>query len=74
VKNCLERAKNNGFSSIAFPDLGSALGYPPRILADLMFTAVEEFSKGKTNPKLNKVIFSIFKNQVYKVMKMFCVE
>ncbi|XP_056013452.1 uncharacterized protein LOC125678475 isoform X3 [Ostrea edulis] len=66
VKNCLERANQNSFSSIAFPDLGSALSYPPRILADLMFTAMEEFSKGKTNPNLSRVVFSIFKKQVYK--------
>ncbi|XP_062595006.1 macro domain-containing protein lmo2759-like [Saccostrea cucullata] len=65
VKNCLERANKKSFSSIAVPDLGSPIGYPPSILADLMFTAVEEFSKGKTNPNLSQVVFSIFKNQVY---------
>ncbi|XP_062595054.1 uncharacterized protein LOC134256426 [Saccostrea cucullata] len=65
VKDCLERANKNSFTSIAVPDLGSPIGYPPSILADLMFTAVEEFSKGKTNPNLSQVVFSIFKNQVY---------
>ncbi|XP_062607833.1 uncharacterized protein LOC134269645 isoform X2 [Saccostrea cucullata] len=65
VKDCLERANKNSFSSIAVPDLGSPIGYPHSILADLMFTAVEEFSKGKSNPNLSLVVFSIFKNQVY---------
>ncbi|XP_061183685.1 protein mono-ADP-ribosyltransferase PARP14-like isoform X2 [Saccostrea echinata] len=65
VKNCLERANKNSFGSIAVPDLGTAIGYPASILADLMFTAVEEFSKGKNNPNLSQVVFPIFKKQVY---------
>uniref|UniRef100_A0A8B8DC01 Poly [ADP-ribose] polymerase n=2 Tax=Crassostrea virginica TaxID=6565 RepID=A0A8B8DC01_CRAVI len=64
VKDCLERANKNGFSSVALPDLGSTIGYPAQILAKLMFTAVEDFAKQHPNPALNQVIFCLSKKTI----------
>lgn len=67
VKDCLERANKNGFSSVALPDLGSTIGYPAQILAKLMFTAVEDFAKQHPNPALNQVIFCLSKKTISDV-------
>uniref|UniRef100_K1PDC3 Poly [ADP-ribose] polymerase 14 n=1 Tax=Magallana gigas TaxID=29159 RepID=K1PDC3_MAGGI len=57
VKDCLARANSQGFSSIAVPDLGSTIGYPAKVLADLQFKAVEEFSNENAGPTLSQVAF-----------------
>ena len=67
VKDCLERANKNGFSSVALPDLGSTIGYPAQILAKLMFTAVEDFAKQHPNPTLNQVVFCLSKKTISDV-------
>lgn len=67
VKDCLERANKNGFSSVALPDLGSTIGYPAQILAKLMFTAVEDFAKQHPNPTLNQVVFCLSKKRISDV-------
>lgn len=65
VKDCLKKANSNGFSSIAVPDLGSTIGYPAKVLANLLFKAVEEFSKENAGPLLNQVVFCVPKASIH---------
>lgn len=67
VKDCLGRANSQGFSSIAVPDLGSTIGYPAKVLADLLFKAVEEFSNENAGPTLSQVVFCVFKSSIHSV-------
>lgn len=67
VKDCLARANSKGFSSIAVPDLGSTIGYPAKVLANLLFKAVEEFSKENAGPTLSQVVFCVFKSSIHSV-------
>lgn len=60
---CLRAADSSDHQTIAIPaiDIGWPFGYPPRITAETLFTAVEEFACG--SPKsITKVKFLLAQN------------
>ena len=67
VEKCLKECEHKGAHSIAFPALGAGnLGYPPKVVAEVMITTVQ--SHYKTNPTscIKEVKFVIFKDDTYK--------
>ncbi|XP_063410544.1 uncharacterized protein LOC134693634 [Mytilus trossulus] len=63
VIKCLNEAENKKMASIAFPALGTGtLGYPPSVVANTMFAAVDEYER--TNPK--RVVFVLFEDNVFE--------
>ncbi|CAH1257722.1 PARP14 [Branchiostoma lanceolatum] len=58
IQSCLTMAHNSGFTSIAFPALGTGnLGYPRNFAASAMFDEVVNFSRA--NPRTSLKHFSI---------------
>ena len=72
VEKCLKECEHKGAHSIAFPALGAGnLGYPPKVVAEVMITTVQ--SHYKTNPTscIKEVKFVIFKDDTYKEFEGF---
>ncbi|XP_071127799.1 protein mono-ADP-ribosyltransferase PARP15-like [Mytilus edulis] len=56
VRNCLEEASKQKFTSISFPALGTGfLKYPPRTVIASMFQTVEDFTKKTPNSTVKVV-------------------
>ncbi len=61
VKAALNAAGHNGYSSIAFPAMGTGtLNFPADVAAFIMITAVLDYSEGHPNSKLKDVRFVIY--------------
>ncbi|CAG2206177.1 BACH1 [Mytilus edulis] len=61
MKNCLTTANSNGYTSIAFPALGTgSLGFPRDIVAREMFSSVEEFARDNPTSSVSDVRFVVY--------------
>lgn len=68
-KNSLEVAKNNGFVSIAFPNISTGIyKFPKESAAEIAIKAVQE------NVVLKKVIFVCFDEENYNIYKTILME
>ena len=70
VRGILSEAASQGARSIAFATFGTGnLSYPPDLVADAMFKAVDEFDASATGSSLKDVrVIVYFQNlQVYQV-------
>ena len=74
VTSCLSAASHGGFSSIAFPALGTGqLGYPRDAVAQTMLTAIDTFQRSNPSTSLREVRIVLYPkdkqtiqvNQVY---------
>lgn len=64
---CLGNASESGYSSIAFPALGTGLlGYPPHKVASIMLDVICHFQKTKNT--LCEVVIVINNEKVLKVV------
>ena len=56
VTGCLSMASQSGFSSIAFPALGTGqLGYPRDTVAQIMLTAIDTFGRNNPSTSLREI-------------------
>jgi O-acetyl-ADP-ribose deacetylase (regulator of RNase III) len=61
TRNALNRAKEIGATSIAFPALGTGVGgFPPEEAADAMITECIAFIQSGAAPLLKKIVFVLF--------------
>ncbi|CAC5387435.1 BRIP1 [Mytilus coruscus] len=61
MKKCLTTANSDGFTSIAFPALGTgSLGFPRDIVAREMFSSVEEFARNNPTSSVSDVRFVVY--------------
>ncbi len=61
MNDALNRADENGFTSIAFPALGTgALHFPFRVVASIMFNVVRNFGEMHPKSRLKDVRFVIY--------------
>jgi len=68
--NSLLRAHELGIESIAFPALGTGVGgFPFSEAAEVMYLAVEKFSKEHPDTSIKKVIFCLYGDEAYKAFK-----
>ncbi|XP_052283056.1 protein mono-ADP-ribosyltransferase PARP15-like isoform X2 [Dreissena polymorpha] len=75
VKKCLEEANVSSLKTIAFPALGTGkLRFPKSDVANAMFEAVEEFSRGNPSSSVCVVYFVLFPSNtdVFTVFKTAC--
>ncbi|XP_052077921.1 protein mono-ADP-ribosyltransferase PARP14-like [Mytilus californianus] len=71
MTNCLAAATKSGFSSIAFPALGTGnLGYPKSEVARMMFSNVEMFGRNNPSTSITDVRFVIYEKDT-EVLKAF---
>ncbi|HYR86613.1 MAG TPA: macro domain-containing protein [Terriglobia bacterium] len=70
TKSVLERARELGITSIAFPALGTGVGgFPPDLAADAMVAECEEFIKGASAPSLKRILFILFSDDLLNVFE-----
>lgn len=70
MANCLETANKAGFTSIAFPALGTGnLGYPKTEVARMMFSNVEVFGRNNPTTSIKDVRFVIYEKDI-EVLKV----
>ncbi|XP_048244595.1 protein mono-ADP-ribosyltransferase PARP14-like isoform X1 [Haliotis rufescens] len=63
VANCLKKATEKGYRSIAFPALGTGnLGYPRDVVAKTMMETVEEFGQDNPGTSLQEVKIVVYHN------------
>ncbi|XP_071180461.1 Fanconi anemia group J protein homolog [Mytilus edulis] len=61
MKNCLTTANSHGYTSIAFPALGTgSLGFPRDIVAREMFSSVQEFARDSPTSSVSDVRFVVY--------------
>ncbi|XP_077988571.1 protein mono-ADP-ribosyltransferase PARP14-like [Glandiceps talaboti] len=61
VKECLQKAENDGFDSVAFPAIGTGnLHYPRDVVASTMYSEVIRFSQQHQNTSIKTVYFVVF--------------
>lgn len=66
VRNVLHVCWNKSLSSVAFPSLGTGiLGYPPHVVADILFTEVLVFNN-KHPAFFRDVVFVIYEKEIYE--------
>nr|XP_014348966.1 PREDICTED: poly [ADP-ribose] polymerase 14 [Latimeria chalumnae] len=65
VGKIIQECEQSGFSSVAFPALGTGQGgVSPSSVADAMINAVADFARQNSNPTLKKVKIVIFQAQM----------
>ncbi|KAJ8316973.1 hypothetical protein KUTeg_004877 [Tegillarca granosa] len=65
INKCLVQADNNGYSTIAFPALGTGnLGFPRDIVAKEMFQCVTDFSIGHPRCNITEVRFVVYDKDI----------
>ena len=76
VQKCLEEADKLGYSSIAFPALGTgARSFPADVVASTMFHVVEMHSKKKPTTRIQSVLFVIWvKDSETLKVRLFALE
>lgn len=66
IRNVLHVCRNKSLSSVAFPSLGTGiLGYPPHVVADILFTEVLVFNN-KHPAFFRDVVFVISEKEIYE--------
>ena len=71
VQNCLKACDQRQITSIAFPALGAgALGYPSKVVARVMITAVQKYFQTSTT-SIQAVKFVIFMDDTYQEFQSF---
>ena len=67
VHKCLQVCEQRSACSIAFPSLGTGnLGYPPKIVAKVMITTVQNYFKTYRTTCIRSVKFIIFIDNIFK--------
>ena len=70
VQKCLIECEQKGAHSIAFPALGAGnLGYPSKVVAEVMITTVQNYYRINTTSCITEVKFVIFKDNTYEEFK-----
>ena len=60
----------NRCSSIAFPAMGTGkLGYPPDVVASVMYSCVDEYAAKNSKTALKEVLFVLY-DKDYKTVKV----
>ena len=71
IQSCLKVCDQRGVTSIAFPALGAgALGYPPKVVASVMISTVQNYFQTNTT-SLRAVKFVIFMDNTYQEFQSF---
>lgn len=71
IQNCLKACDQREVTSIAFPALGAgALGYPPKVVASVMITTVQNYFQTNTT-SIQAVKFVIFMDDTYQEFQSF---
>lgn len=66
IRNVLHVCQNRSLTSVAFPSLGTGkLGYPPHVVADILFTEVLVFNN-KHPAFFQDVVFVISEKEMYE--------
>ncbi|XP_053554018.1 protein mono-ADP-ribosyltransferase PARP14 [Bombina bombina] len=74
LDNCLAITENSNMKSVSFPAIGTGrLGYPPTVIASLMFDEILNFSSKNKIQHLQEVILVLHPNDV-DVLKAFSDE
>ncbi|KAL5021467.1 hypothetical protein ScPMuIL_000622 [Solemya velum] len=61
LRKCMEKAAQNGMTSIAFPAMGTGqLGYPKDEVARLMYKSIEDFDRGNRWSPVKVVNFIVY--------------
>jgi poly [ADP-ribose] polymerase 10/14/15 len=61
VMECLQKASQSGFTSVAFPALGAGnLSYPRSVVASAILTTVDDFAQKNPNTSLKDVSIVVF--------------
>ena len=61
IKCCLALASTSGYTSIAFPALGTgAMGFPADVVASTMFETVDAFEAKNPDSSLRQVKFVVW--------------
>ena len=67
MQKCLKECEKKGACSIAFPALGAGnLGYPSKVVAEVMITTVQNYYRINTTSCITEVKFVIFKDDTYE--------